>query len=186
MPNIISIISDGKIIAANRAAGKLLGYTGKELLLKNFDEIFISSNLRFKRMLKLRSEVGHAIGDLNVIKKNGKQIPCQITSVVFAGDNHIRKAITTLVNRSESIRRQSEIDIRNEKKVADEIIHALAKSEAILSRLHNLEHKLDEEITAKEESVSESEVQRKLFKKEWKAEIKLKAIQIADAIKNAK
>src|ERR1700675_4487771 len=96
LPNIISILSDGKIIAANHAAGKLLGYPGKELLLKNFDEIFISSNLRFKRMVKQRSTTGHTIGDLTVIKKNGKHIPCQITSVVFAGDNHIRKAITTL------------------------------------------------------------------------------------------
>jgi PAS domain S-box-containing protein len=186
LPNIISIISDGKIIAANHAARKLLGYTGKELLSKNFEDIFIVSNAHFKRMLKQRGLTGHSIGDLNVIKKNGKELPCQITSVIFSGDNHIRKAITTLVNRSEGIRRQTEIDLKNQKKVANEIILELSKSEAILKRLHNLEHKLDEEITAKEESMSESEIQRKLFAKEWKAELKLKAIQIADAITTAK
>jgi PAS domain S-box-containing protein len=186
LPNIISIINDGKIIAANQATGKLLGYTRKELLSKNFEDIFIGSNAHFKQMIKRRDSVGHSIGDFTVIKKNGKQIPCQITSVIFAGDNHIRKAITTLVDRSEGIRRQTEIDLKKEKRVASEIVLALSKSEAILNRLHNLEHKLDEEITAKEESLSESEIQRKLFAKEWKAEIKLKAIQIAEAITEAK
>jgi PAS domain S-box-containing protein len=186
LPNIISIIGSGKIIAANQATGKLLGYTGKELLSKNFEDIFIGSNGHFKRMIKQRDAIGHSIGDLTVIKKNGRQIPCQITSVIFAGDNHIRKAITTLVDRSEGIRRQTEIDLKKEKKVATEIILALAKSDITLNRLHNLEHKLDEEISAKEESVSESEIQRKLFKKEWKAEKKLKTLQIAEAITTAK
>jgi PAS domain S-box-containing protein len=186
LPNIISIISSGKIIAANQATGKLLGYTRKELHSKNFEDIFIGSNVHFKRMIKQRDIIGHSIGDLTVIKKNGRQILCQITSVIFAGDNHVRKAITTLVDRSEGIRRQTEIDVKKEKQVAAAIILALTKSEAILSRLHNLEHKLDEEITAKEESLSESAIQRKLFAKEWKAEIKLKAIQIADAITTAK
>jgi PAS domain S-box-containing protein len=186
LPNIISIISSGKILAANHATGKLLGYTGKELLSKNFEDIFVGSNEHFKRMIKQRGIIGHSIGDLTVIKKNGKQIPCQITSVIFAGDNHVRKAITTLVDRSEGIRRQTEIDVEKEKQVATEIILALSKSETILNRLHNLEHKLDEEITAKEESMSKSAIQRKLFAKEWKAEIKLKAFQIADAITTAK
>jgi PAS domain S-box-containing protein len=121
-PNIISVVSNGKILAANHAAEKLFGYSGKGLLSKNFDEIFIPFDGHFKRMLKQRSAAGHAIGDLTVIKKNGKQLPCQITSVVFTGDNHIQKAITTLVDRSEGIRRQSAIDMKKEKKIAAEII----------------------------------------------------------------
>src|ERR1700731_3359872 len=51
LANIISIVSDGKIIAANRAAEKLLGYPGKGLLSKNFDDIFTSSDGNFKQML---------------------------------------------------------------------------------------------------------------------------------------
>src|SRR5450432_4731449 len=51
LPNIISIVSNGKIIAANRAAEKLLGYPGKGLLSKNFDDIFTSSDGHVKRML---------------------------------------------------------------------------------------------------------------------------------------
>src|SRR5664279_1618057 len=143
-PNIISVVSNGKILAVNHAAGKLLGYSGKELLSKKFDELFTPSNGHFKQVLKQRGAMGHTSGDLTVIKKNGKQLPCQITSVVFTGDNHIQKAITTLVDRSEDLRRQSAIDMKKKKEVAAEITFEHFKSDATLARLHNLEHKLDE------------------------------------------
>src|SRR5450432_806583 len=186
LANIISIESTGKIIAANHAAEKLFGYPAKRLLTKNIDDLFTTTDGLFKRMLKHRKAAGHAIGDLTVIKKNGRQLPCQITSVLFIGDNQIRKAITTLVDRSEGIRRQSAIDLKKEKEVTADTIFALSKSDATLDRLHNLEHKLDEEITAKEVSLSASAIQRRLFRKEWKSETKLKAIQIANAISEAK
>ncbi|MDP9041092.1 MAG: PAS domain-containing protein [Bacteroidota bacterium] len=186
LANIISNVSTGKIISVNRAAEKLLGYSGVELLSKNFDEIFTPSDAHFKRILRQREAAGHAMGDVTVTKKNGRKLPCQITSVVFTGDNQIQKSITTLVDRSQGIRRQTGIDRKREKAVADEIINALSQSDATLKRLHNLEHKLDEEITAKEESVSASLVQSKLFEKEWKSEIKLKAIQIETALTEAK
>jgi PAS domain S-box-containing protein len=188
LPNIISIVSNGKIIAANRAAEKLLGYPGKVkgLLSKNFDEIFAPSGGRYEKMLKYRDAAGHSTGDLMVVKKNGKQLPCQITSVLFTGGNGIKKAITTLVDRSEGLRRQSEIDLKKEKKSEAEIIVAHTKSDETLHRMHNLEYLLDKEITAKEVSLSASLVQRAYFEKEWKSESKLKAIQIANAISEAK
>ena len=186
LANIISNVNTGKIISVNRAAEKLLGYSGIELLSKNFDEIFTPSDPHFKRIFRQREAAGNAMGDITVTKKNGRKLPCQITSVVFTGDNQIQKAITTLVDRSQGIRRQTGIDQRREKAVADEIIYALSQSDATLKRLHSLEHKLDEEITAKEESVSASLVQSKLFEREWKSEIKLKAEQIETAVTEAK
>ncbi len=38
--NIISIVSSGKIVAANKAASQLLGYSKKELLTKSRGDIF--------------------------------------------------------------------------------------------------------------------------------------------------
>jgi len=52
--------------------------------------------------------------------------------------------------------------------------------------MHNLEHLLDKEITAKEVSLSASVIQREIFEKEWQSESKLKAIQIAHAVSEAK
>ncbi|MDP4211208.1 MAG: PAS domain-containing protein [Bacteroidota bacterium] len=116
LPNIISVVEDGKIISVNRAAGKLLGYPKKILLTKNLRDIFNGADSGFTQMIKRRAAVGQATGNLMATKKNGRQLPCQITSVIFTGDNDVKKAITTLVDRSEGIRRQKKIDTKKEKK----------------------------------------------------------------------
>jgi PAS domain S-box-containing protein len=186
LPNIISIVSTGKIVAANLAAEKLLGYSGIELLSKKFHELFAPTGGHFESMLSQREAAGYATGDLSVIRKNGRKLPCQITSVLFAGDKDVSKSITTLVDRSEVMRRQTEIDQNKEKKAAEQIIFADSKSDATLHRLHSLERLLDKEITAKEISLTESLLQRELFEKELQSEGVLKAIQTAAAISEAK
>jgi PAS domain S-box-containing protein len=186
LANIISIVSDGNIVAANRAAGNLLGYSKKILLTKNMKDIFSVSDNNYKLMLKQRRTAGHAMGDLTIIKKDGKQLPCQITSVVFTGDNHVKKAITTLVDRSDNIRKQKDIDLEKEKQTTAETVSAKFKSDASLNRLIDLEHQLDKEITAKERLQSSSRSQQKIFEKQRTEETKLKEIQIADAITEAK
>jgi len=186
LANLISIVNDGTIISVNRAACKLLGYSKKMLLTRKMKDIFNFSYSNFKKILEKRETSGHAIGNLIIIKKDGKLLPCQITSVVFTGDHHIKKAITTLVDRSESIRLQKNIDLKKEKQVAADIIFAKSKADDALIRLDALEHELDKEITAKEKIKSSSHLQQMVFEKEMKDEIKLKGIQIADAIKEAK
>jgi PAS domain S-box-containing protein len=186
LANIISIVRTGKIIGANHSACKLLGYSKKALLTKQMEDIFLVSDTAFKQLLKRRSKEGHAMGDNTVLKNGGKKLPCQITSVVFIGDNHIQKAITTLVDKSEGIRMQKNIDLEKEKQVASDIIFAQSKSNATLNRLDDVEHLLGEKIIANEELQSLSRIQRIAFVKERREEIKLKEIQIADAITEAK
>jgi PAS domain S-box-containing protein len=186
LANIISIVSSGKIIAANRSAGKLLGYSNKNLLTKNMRDIFTNSDNNFEQILEHSSTAGHAVGDIAVIKKDGKQLPCQITSVVFTGDNHIKKAITTLVDLSEGIRRQKNIDLKKDARVAAEMSFAELRSDATLIRLDDLEHKLNIEITAKEQIQSSSLLQQIFFEREWEEEGRLKEKQIAEAITEAK
>jgi PAS domain S-box-containing protein len=186
LPNIISIVSNGKIIAANQSAAKLLGYSNKNLLTRNMRDIFPVSDNNFKQILKHSSTAGHAVGDTTVIKKDGKLLLCQITSVVFTGDNHIKKAITTLVDLTESIRRQKNIDLKKDARVAADISFAELKSDATLTQLDDLEHKLDIEITAKEQIQSSSLLQQIFFEREWAEESRLKEKQIAEAITEAK
>src|SRR6185295_431669 len=99
--NIISTVRGGKIINANIAACKLLGYSKKELLAKNRRDIFSISDSRYINMFKKRTATGHVNGELTLIRKNGKKLHCQITSVVFTGDSGIKKSITTIVDMSE-------------------------------------------------------------------------------------
>jgi PAS domain S-box-containing protein len=186
LANIISVVADGKIIAVNHAAAKLLGYSKKTLLGMHMEDIFASFENGFKLMQKQRSRSGHAIENVTAITKDGKQLPCQVTSVEFTGDNHIKKAISTLVDRSEGIRKQKSLDFKREKKADAEMVLAQFKSDALLNKLVDLEHKLDSEISAKEKLQSSSQVQEITFKKAWARESKDKAKEISNAITDAK
>ena len=124
--NIITIVSTGKIIMANSAASKLLGYSKKELLTKSRSAIFNINETRFKKMLEQRTSEGQSASLVTAIKKNGISITCQITSAVFTDANGIENAITTITDMSRSILLQKNIDSKNKKTVAGDI--ALAKS----------------------------------------------------------
>jgi PAS domain S-box-containing protein len=124
--NIISVVSSGKIIMANRSACILLGYSEKELLAKNRSTIFDIDENSFKIMLKQRTAEGHSIALVTAIKKSGKSIPCEITSSIFFGGDNIKKSIITILDMSQSIQKQKNIDTKNGKIVADNI--AIAKS----------------------------------------------------------
>jgi PAS domain S-box-containing protein len=186
LPNIISFVSDGKIIAANQSACRLFGYSKRALISRYMKDIFKISEDDFKLMAKRRAEEGHVINDIKVLKNGGKELPCEITSVVFIGDNNIKKAITTFVNKSESIRKQKVIDREREKQNTHDLLFAQSKSRATLNRLDKLERTLDKEISVTEQLKSSSRLQEVIFKKEMEDEIKLKEIQIADAITVAK
>ena len=101
--NIITTVSSGKIIIANSAACKLLGYSKKELLTKSRAAIFDINESFFKKMLKQRTAEGHSTALVTAIKKSGKPIPCEITSAVFMDEDGIEKSITTIADMRQSI-----------------------------------------------------------------------------------
>jgi PAS domain S-box-containing protein len=186
LPNIISIVSSDKIIDVNQAAAHLLGYSKKALPGMHMRDIFASLDPDFKRMQKQRSKSGHAVENITAIKKDGKKLSCQITSVEFTGENHIQKAISTLIDRTDDIRKQKSIDFKREKQSDAEMVLAQYKSDAILNRLVDLEHKLDSEISVKEQLQSSSAFQEIAFKKEREKETKVRKKEIANAVTNAK
>ena len=110
--NIISTVSSGKIIKANMAACKLLGYTKKELLTKKRKDIFRVGETSFIEMLKKRSSEGHAKADVKMIKRNGKQVPCEITSVIFKGNHGIETSVTTIVDVCQTALKKKDKEIR--------------------------------------------------------------------------
>jgi len=161
LPNIISNVDSGRIIDANQAAGKLLGYSHKALLAKDLENIFFNEDNHYSELLLQRRLAGHAVGNLTALKKNGKSLLCQTTSVIFTGDNHIQKAITTLVDRTGTIRQQKLIDLTQEKKYATAKRLARSDSAAALHRVDDLEHQLDEEITTKEFQIARAVITAK-------------------------
>jgi PAS domain S-box-containing protein len=127
--NVISTVSSGKILKVNNAACKLLGYSKKELLTKSRADIFDINKSSFKKMLKQRTAEGKSTAMVTFIKKNGKPIACEITSAVFTDKDGIEKSITSIVDMSQSILKQKNIDAGKEKIIADNIILAKAKSD---------------------------------------------------------
>jgi PAS domain S-box-containing protein len=129
-PNIISIVASGRIIRANRAACRLLGYSKKDLLAMRREDIFRISEESYKRMLRERAREGSAKADLSIVRKGGKLWPCEITSVIFKNTEGINNSITSIVDRRERLSLQKKIDVENERLVASNIIIAQSKSDS--------------------------------------------------------
>jgi PAS domain S-box-containing protein len=127
--NIISIVGTGRIIRANRAACRLLGYSKKELLTRNRKDIFKRTEESYKKMLLERTREGSAKADLSIIRKDGKLWPCEITSVVFKDTDGIKNSITSIVDRRQRLSLQKKIDVENERSVANNIVIAQSKSD---------------------------------------------------------
>lgn len=135
--NIISIVKDGTIIRANRAACRLFGYSQKELLTKKRHEIFLISELNYKIMLRERKGTRGAKADLTIVRNGGKLRPCEITSVMFKDGNGITNSITSISDGRERLSKQKKIDLQNEKEVADNI--DIAQLKADISQAENLD-----------------------------------------------
>ena len=128
--SIIFTVSEGRILAANRAACKLLGYSHIQLLSKRRAAIFDINESSFKKMLSQITSEGQSSDLLRVIKNNGKLLVCGITSRTFKDKDGIEKVITSITNLSQTKMNQKYIDSKKEKIVASNIIIAQAKSDA--------------------------------------------------------
>ena len=82
-------------------------------------------------MLRQRDTEGQAIARVEVIKKSGERLTCEITSAVFTDEDGITKAITTIADLSESILKQKEIDAKKHEIVEANIILAELKQKTV-------------------------------------------------------
>lgn len=130
--NIIFTARSGKIVTANGAACKLLGYSKTELLTKSRGDIFEINKSSFKKMLKQRAAEGYSTAVVAALMKDGSILPCQISSAIFI-EKGVEKAITTIVDLSESILKQKNIDTKKDKVVAANILIAQTKSDVRLA-----------------------------------------------------
>lgn len=73
--NIICIVADDKIIKANRAACRLLGYSNKELLTKSLLDIFDEKDANFKLLFRQTTDDSHFKAMITGIKKTANNFP---------------------------------------------------------------------------------------------------------------
>ncbi|HEV7620501.1 MAG TPA: PAS domain-containing protein, partial [Flavisolibacter sp.] len=132
IPSLILTSDNGKIIVVNKATTKLLGYSKQELLTKSLTELLGFNNSSYKTVLKQKISKSPVYDLIKVIKKNGKTLACEITSAVFIGNHGIKKEMITISDMSQRIQDQKKIDSKKKKLVAEDIIVALAISDARL------------------------------------------------------
>ena len=129
--SIIATVADGKIVAGNKAACQLLGYTAKGLLAKDWLSLFKPREASFKKLIGHRKATGQGHGLVCITQKGGKVICCDATSALFIDGKGIERTITTLDDRSGSMRLQKSIDAKNKKTVAENINIAKSKQKGI-------------------------------------------------------
>jgi len=148
--NIVYSVRSGKIILANGAACKLLGYSQKMLLTKNKSAIFNTGESSFKEMLRQRTHRGHSTGMVTVIKKSGKLLFCRISSATFTEKDGTEKSISTIADMNQNVLEQNIIDRKKGKVTAKNTLRAKIKSDA------RLKDGLSREIRIKERQILEA------------------------------
>ncbi len=136
--NIITITNSGKVIMANTAACRLLGYSKRELLTKNTAAIFDIREKDFEKMMGQRNADGRTSAYATAIRKNGKSFSCEITSAVFMDKDGIENAITTIADITQRKLEQKNIDTKKSKAVAHNILLAKSKQKKIDTRNHKI------------------------------------------------
>lgn len=190
LANLIFVLKDGKILAANAKACALLGYSKQELLSANAHDIFEIRKSDFKKFRHSVLEMGEFKDVLTLLKKSGRRLPCKITSATFLNDQHIRKTVTSLKKLSRALYQQQQTGPINQSVLIEAAVAAQSSSDAAMIRLGDLEHKLNRQITLHQRLKTTHRRQKIIFKKELhdkiNFEIRLKENQIAEAIIDAK
>ncbi len=205
-PTMITLPSTSEIISVNKAACKLLGYSVKELLHKQWEDIFVINDNNYKKMLRQRKARGYSTAFLTGIKKKGTSFPCLVTSAVFSDTDGTEKAIISLADLSQSVLKQKHIDAGKEKIVAGNIELANFKQKTIdlangkivtgnIKLARSKQRRIDTAkgkivaaniVLAQSRSEEEKLSYHKLADERTAHAFKLKEKQIADAMEDAK
>jgi PAS domain S-box-containing protein len=168
---LICLAFTGQIVAANKAACKLLGYPNKKLLTLHWSSVILIEG-RIRKIIKHTRPGDHFMALVTVIKKNGHRFHGEITAAFFRDDRASDKMITTIKDLSRTIEQQKRVDTKKKKIVAHNI--TLAKS-------------LQKTIDTKNKKTVARNINQALAKSDARLEeeIKSKEIQIADATADA-
>jgi PAS domain S-box-containing protein len=114
LDGILLTIPDGRILKANPAICRILGYDEPEIVALGRDGILDTADPRIAAFIKERERTGAAKGELTLIHKDGTKIPCEVTSQVFKDRNnnlrtsmvvhdlHLRKQLEQALQESEA------------------------------------------------------------------------------------
>ncbi|MEX0890265.1 MAG: PAS domain S-box protein, partial [Balneolaceae bacterium] len=92
---------DGAILEANQTACDLFGYSVEEFRTLGRRGIIDPDSPGLQEKLKERLETGKASGELVAVRKDGRRILCEFSSVLFQGDDGERLSSVMLIDITE-------------------------------------------------------------------------------------
>jgi len=110
MDGILLTMIDGQIIAANPAACLMFGMTENEICLAGRKGLVDPRDVRLSSLLQMRTDTSKAIGELNLVRKDGSIFPAEISSAVFTDGTGNQK--TSMIIRDITERRNSETNLK--------------------------------------------------------------------------
>jgi PAS domain S-box-containing protein len=114
---------DGRILAANDAACRMLGRTEEEICQLGRNGIVDTSDPRLPAALEERARTGKFKGELTCVRKDGTKIPGEISSAVFQDqDGHAR---TSMIIRDITERKQAERALRDSRNMLQTVLDAI-------------------------------------------------------------
>ena len=115
---------DGRIFAANPAAGRILGRTEEQLQTLTRLDLVMPQDPRLAALLAEREKTGRYQGELTMRRGDGTAFEAEVASVIFATE---RGRITTMIIRDESERKRTEAQLKQQAQwldIANEAIFA--------------------------------------------------------------
>lgn len=114
---------NGQILLVNPAACDMLGYKAEELEGQHRDLVFDSENHLNEIALSKRRENGSFTGEVEFTHKNGHNIPVEVSSVIFIGEDGTEKTIINL--KDISVRKSIQQQLIEEKEFTESAISSL-------------------------------------------------------------
>lgn len=114
---------NGQILLVNPAACDMLGYKAEELEGQHRDLVFDSENHLNEIALSKRRENSSFTGEVEFTHKNGHNIPVEVSSVIFIGEDGTEKTIINL--KDISVRKSIQQQLIEEKEFTESAISSL-------------------------------------------------------------
>ncbi len=127
---ILQTAPDGRILAANPAACRMLGWREDELVRIGRAGVVDLTDPRLPILLEERARTGKSRGDLLFVRKDGTKFPCHISSVVFSDRDGSPR--TSMMIHDLSERKRVEEALHGSERFARATIDALAAHVCVL------------------------------------------------------
>lgn len=117
---------DGSILSANKYICDMLGMTEEEICKKGRNGIVDMNDPQLSAMLSERSKTGIARGELRMLKKDGKAVDCEVSSVLFTDKDGNLK--TSMIIQDLTEKKKAEEALQASEKNYREIFNAVNES----------------------------------------------------------